>query len=214
MISPNKMVVLAEYPAVDILPRLGLGKGKSTFETSSGPFRVKIGTPRLECLRRNQSCVWCGKTGTFFRLEMSKPRGSEDIVSHHHGACYIEECPWCSLHPIRTGPRMDTPHLNLYHQSRRGALFLMTQDHILPRSRGGKDHIDNLQTMCDSCNGKKGNRLDIELTPENMACGRRGLKIGNQTYVVSEASLSGTSGVGCQLTVATEPEDQACQVAC
>lgn len=33
----------------------------------------------------------------------------------------------------------------------------MTVDHIHPRSKGGSDHLDNLQPMCAYCNFKKGN---------------------------------------------------------
>ena len=36
----------------------------------------------------------------------------------------------------------------------------MTKDHILPKSKGGKDEIDNYQTMCIRCNKAKGNNLE------------------------------------------------------
>ncbi len=38
----------------------------------------------------------------------------------------------------------------------------LTVDHILPRSRGGKDHWTNTACACYSCNHRKGNRLPNE----------------------------------------------------
>lgn len=35
----------------------------------------------------------------------------------------------------------------------------LTVDHIVPKSKGGKAHIDNLQPMCFSCNQLKANHL-------------------------------------------------------
>lgn len=32
-------------------------------------------------------------------------------------------------------------------------------DHVLPESKGGKTTFENLQTMCRSCNSRKGNRI-------------------------------------------------------
>lgn len=36
----------------------------------------------------------------------------------------------------------------------------LTVDHIWPVSKGGADDLDNLQTLCHSCNSKKGARTD------------------------------------------------------
>ena len=38
-----------------------------------------------------------------------------------------------------------------------------TVDHVIPRSRGGTDHVDNLQLLCAACNSLKGNRTQAEL---------------------------------------------------
>lgn len=50
-------------------------------------------------------------------------------------------------------------HLNLYAINDFGDEILMTKDHIIPRSLGGKNHISNYQTMCLKCNLEKGNGI-------------------------------------------------------
>lgn len=39
----------------------------------------------------------------------------------------------------------------------------MTQDHIIPKSRGGTNKMDNAQTLCMPCNFAKGGKLEEEL---------------------------------------------------
>jgi len=39
---------------------------------------------------------------------------------------------------------------------------VMDVDHILPRSRGGTDHPDNLQLLCSGCNRSKGAKTMAE----------------------------------------------------
>ena len=46
-------------------------------------------------------------------------------------------------------------HFNLYSEDD----VLMTKDHILPKSKGGKDTLENFQTMCCICNSNKGNKV-------------------------------------------------------
>jgi hypothetical protein len=36
----------------------------------------------------------------------------------------------------------------------------LTIDHIVPRSKGGTDELGNLQTLCHSCNSKKGAKIE------------------------------------------------------
>lgn len=38
-----------------------------------------------------------------------------------------------------------------------------TVDHVVPQSKGGTHHIDNLQLLCNACNSKKGAGSQAEL---------------------------------------------------
>ncbi len=52
----------------------------------------------------------------------------------------------------------DVPyHFNLYGNLD-GKEILFTKDHIIPKSKGGANHITNYQTMCCICNEKKANK--------------------------------------------------------
>lgn len=60
----------------------------------------------------------------------------------------------------RTKGSKNSFHLNLYAIDKNGNEILMTKDHIIPKSKGGKNYIDNYQTMCIVCNNEKGNQLE------------------------------------------------------
>lgn len=123
------LTTLAQYSVEEIVPLLGTERDKVPFTLPNGEtYRIKVGTARLECLRRNQNCVWCRRQGNVFLLQ-------------RHG--------------------VDNPHLNLFSK-KGGDLLLMTQDHIIPQSRGGVSEPDNLQTMCTKCNNNKGSNLNLE----------------------------------------------------
>lgn len=50
------------------------------------------------------------------------------------------------------GDNPNRKHFNLYAADG----TLITKDHIIPKKHGGKDQVDNMQTMCFNCNLAKG----------------------------------------------------------
>jgi len=54
----------------------------------------------------------------------------------------------------------ETYHINMYGINEDGEEILFTKDHIIPKSKGGKNRLDNYQTMCVKCNLEKGNKLE------------------------------------------------------
>lgn len=60
------------------------------------------------------------------------------------------------------GQEKEIYHFNLYALDDNNEEILMTKDHIIPKSKGGANHISNYQTMCTHCNLKKSDKT-IEL---------------------------------------------------
>ena len=49
------------------------------------------------------------------------------------------------------GTENNSGHFNFYSEDG----MMMTKDHIVPRSKGGRNNLDNYQTMCYTCNQEK-----------------------------------------------------------
>lgn len=90
---------------------------------------VTVTPKRLFAFRNNLKCVCCGLQGEVFIAE----RHVNDVEAHQY--------------------------LNLYGINDSGELVLLTVDHILPDSYGGRYHDSNFQTMCSPCNMKKNNTM-------------------------------------------------------
>lgn len=92
------------------------------------------------------------KTLEAHQLSFSEKRLAVYSKSRICKTCGIEGL-FLRSEPSTNGKR----HLNMY-SVKNGILVLMTLDHIKPVSKGGKNDIENLQTMCEPCNISKGNK--------------------------------------------------------
>ena len=60
-------------------------------------------------------------------------------------------------------------HFNLYTADG----ILMTKDHIVPKAKGGKDCLDNMQPLCEECNHIK---ADLEISLQQLSLIRNIIK--------------------------------------
>jgi len=122
-----------KYSLEEIRDKIAITNNKYDLQKSRiilDGHQVRNSSIRLQTFKaKGVICCDCGRVGSFFALERS------------------------------AGSIIPTCHLNLYAIDTDGNEVLMTKDHIIPKSRGGKDILENLQTMCMPCNNKKGNKI-------------------------------------------------------
>ena len=117
--------------------RVGILTPEETFKNMGKELELFGVTVNFESVRyrlyhkKGMKCVTCGIEGHYFAVEKAKAQ--------------LEARKY---------------HLNLYHKTEQGKEIMMTVDHILPESKGGKRTVANLQTMCICCNMIKGNKIE------------------------------------------------------
>jgi hypothetical protein len=125
---------------------------KAVAEKDYDGHMVKMYSQRYQLFAsKGVVCVECGIEGKYFALERSR---------------------------YQEGNRC---HFNLYGINEAGEEVLITKDHIIPKSKGGKNHLNNYQVMCFECNVQKSDSIDsiVELPPNAEALLKQaGMSVG------------------------------------
>ena len=95
---------------------------------------------------------------------MSLPVTRRTVLARDHYTCQ-----YCGLEPPRQ---------------------VLTLDHVVPRSRGGRTTWENVVTACQKCNGRKGNRTPDEARMTLLAEPRRPRYLAVATLASLEARLA------------------------
>jgi len=92
---------------------------------------VTMGSHRYQMFAaKGTDCVKCGIKGKFFALERAEANN-----------------------PLKF-------HFNLYGIDKHGNEVMITKDHIIPRSKGGKNILNNYQPLCYRCNKDKADHVE------------------------------------------------------
>ena len=92
-------------------------------------------------------------TETYPLSDLDKFKDHRRLKTFFYKGCF---CITCGREGTQLALGIDingNSHVDLYTAD----FYPITVDHIIPRSKGGKDHIDNYQPMCSGCNSNKGN---------------------------------------------------------
>jgi len=91
------------------------------------------------------------------------------LGKHSHRSPYEERRPSSAQRglgglwqKLRARKLLEEPLCRICKEVRKRIVAADTVDHIIPRTRGGTDDWDNLQSLCYSCNSAKGDRDNAE----------------------------------------------------
>lgn len=136
----DKNYRLGKIEVNDVLPRI-ISKHELTEITKKYGFKK---AKQLNLLKSE----FLGKKVKVYsaRLNLFKEKGVKCVT------CGIEG----SYFALESKTNKQSYHLELYAIDKDGNEIMMTKDHIIPESKGGKTKLENLQPMCIKCNINKG----------------------------------------------------------
>lgn len=132
-------------------------KDKNAFLRYFSGEPVSMNNAKYHVFKKSCECVCCGLKGSYLALERCRGKDDESLF-----------------------------HFNMYGLVN-GEEVLFTKDHILPKSKGGTNTLDNYQTMCTQCNAEKGNsNVPLEILKKRVLHKRqRAYEVGQATRPAS-----------------------------
>lgn len=110
---------------------------------------LKLISSRYKLMKKSLVCVSCGIEGLYFAKERCVKRHTQ-YIKGGHGAKIV------TFTVANRNGEVPSWHLNLYAMREDGREVMMTKDHIIPKSKGGRNEDWNYQMLCMPCNCKKG----------------------------------------------------------
>ncbi len=83
-----------------------------------------------------------------------------------------------------------------HHCGERFAKEMLTLDHVIPLSRGGKSTKNNCVPSCKPCNADKGHLFSVEKTLLKMEADRRAAGLSTELLGVTEPEAEAEAGSG------------------
>lgn len=105
------------------------------FEMNGKEYPINCGSSRYHLFKKSLNCNCCGIKANRCYLNIDKQSSYESHFDRYHFNFYAE-----------VGDQL----------TGKVHFILFTKDHIHPRSSGGVEDMDNLQTLCYNCNTLKG----------------------------------------------------------
>lgn len=83
----------------------------------------------------------------------------KQVVETYGATCYLCGCNVAPVFLIARVKKVSRGLVIFEADGRMQELPLLTLDHLVPRSKGGKNTLENLRPCCNRCNVEKANKI-------------------------------------------------------